>query len=292
MQSKRDKLTIQGVGKLSLHQIKPDIEHLYIEHQKFQATISLHGGQVLTYVPRNQQPVLWLSRNSVYDNQKAIRGGIPICFPWFGPKENCPQHGFARNMLWKLTTYDMTPEQVVIKLELEGEKLLPEWPYKFQLIQTLIFADNFTQKLEVRNLDQQAFEISYALHSYFNVSNPEKTSIPDLNSVVFTEQGADDIQCSPVDVNDCVGPIDRNYVSDDSINILDSGYERVVSVQKKNSNHWVLWNPGQELANKMADVHPHGEQEYVCLEAAQLTPISVLPQETYSFEQTIRISIL
>ncbi|WP_371186387.1 D-hexose-6-phosphate mutarotase [Thalassotalea maritima] len=260
-----------------------------IEHQLAQASFSLYGGQVLTWQPIGQAPVFWLSQTSALDGSKAIRGGVPICWPWFGPRENAPQHGFARNSLWQLSAIEISAEQVMIELSLGGERQSPCWDNAFDLKQRLIFAETFTQELQFTNLSQHSCEVTDALHSYFLVSAPQHVAIPELNPCMYDDKITGTENNPPHDVFSCQGPIDRVYYHEGSVTLIDKGMRRAIEIKKSNSEQTVLWNPDHHIASTMTDVHPGGETEFVCVEPANTEAQSVAAGARLSMSQTILV---
>jgi len=272
-------------------------EGLSISHPHCLALISLYGGQVLSFKPAGHKDVLWLSEEACYQSGKAIRGGIPICWPWFGANDKqtsevkSSNHGFARQLCWQVDTLDADERGVTIALVLSGENQHPFWPNAYQLRQTLFFGESFKQTLSMTNLSQQDAQYTAALHSYFGVSNPGMVNLDTLTGVNYSDKLTDVSSIQQQSVS-CIGEIDREYHSSDKMVIVDNDWQRQIEIVSDNCQQWVLWNPGAELANTMADIHVDGEQEYVCLEAAN-TQWQALPAgETVIISQEIRVSNL
>ncbi|QDP02057.1 D-hexose-6-phosphate mutarotase [Thalassotalea sp. PS06] len=253
----------------SVHQqvINGKLVYLTISHKLCEAKVSLFGGQVVSWQPNGHREVFWLSKKSAFDQSRPIRGGIPICWPWFGPLVNETSHGFARNSDWQLGDIQLNPDGVVVQLSL-GKSTHPNWQGTFQLIQTLQFSDTFSQALTMKNLSAEAQNLSFALHSYFAVSDPELVTIPSLADSTYENKVSGLKQCQQVGQASGLGPVDNIYQNSKSATLIDKGWGRAIEINKSNANQWVLWNPGPETAAGMADVHQHGEQEFVCLEAA------------------------
>ena len=267
---------------------------LSISHRHCQATVSLYGGQTLSFKPTNHQELLWLSEQASYQTGKAIRGGIPLCWPWFGANdkqetgEKSANHGFARQLPWQIEHIVADENGVTVTLNLAGNNHHPLWPNAYKLTQTLFFGKSLKQTLAMTNLSQENAEYCAALHSYFTVSNPENVSIDTLTGVSYDDKltGKSNVQHQGVS---CVGEIDRVYHNSDKMIIIDKGWQRKIEISSDNCQQWVLWNPGTELANTMADIHAGGEQEYVCLEAAN-TKWQALPAgETVTISQEIKV---
>jgi len=260
--------------------LSQDLPALVIKHPKVKAKISLYGGQVLSWQPDGEKEIFWLSKLATFEQDKAIRGGIPLCWPWFGThpnddKNQAGNHGFARTQLWQLDTINISEQGVEIQLDWQGAKMNNLWPFTCQLKQTLFFGQSFKQSLQMTNLSASDAYYTAALHSYFSVSSPKNIKIAALALASFDDKLTGQL-CQPQSLENGVGPIDRVYHSNSVMNIVDSGLQRTIEIQASNIKQWVFWNPGVELAQKMADIHPSGEQEFVCLEAAN-TEMQLLP---------------
>jgi len=279
-------------GDISLSTINTEILCLNISHQACQAKVSLYGGQVLAWQPNEQKPVFWLSKEAVFQQGKAIRGGIPLCWPWFGnfmvAGENVGAHGFARQSQWQLSDYKLVEQGVYITLTLENKQCHPHWPYAFTLTQKLFFGAEFRQSLMIQNNSEQTFDYCVALHSYFAVSSPEKVEIPTLTHISFDDKLTAEHSAGETNVS-CVGPVDRIYHSSKKMQIIDPNWQRTLNIESENSQQWVLWNPGKETADTMADIHTGGENEYLCLEAANTHWQTVNAGNTASISQKISI---
>lgn len=276
-------------GSVTLQPLGDGLEQLAINHQRCIARLSLYGGQVLSWQPKGEEEVFWLSNDSLYQQGKAIRGGIPLCWPWFGGYKDAGNHGFARQVNWQVQQIAITESAVNIELVWQGENQHKLWPHKVKVTQTLKFGDSFKQTLTIENLSSSDIEFTSALHSYFNVSHPDKAQVPALNDVEFdcklTKHKAVNDQ-----LTNLVGPIDRIYYSNSAMEIVDSGLARTIVITPDNVKNWVLWNPGRDTANTMADVHCGGENEYVCLEAANTDWQKLVAGNSVSMGQSIRIA--
>ncbi|MCP4986173.1 MAG: D-hexose-6-phosphate mutarotase [Colwellia sp.] len=276
---------------------KSTLNGLDICHAHCQATLSLYGGQVLSFKPNGHKDVLWLSDNAQYQTGKAIRGGIPLCWPWFGEndkqssRQKADKHGFARQLPWQIESTAADESGVTLILVLKGENQHPLWPNAYQLTQTIFFGKSFKQSLAMRNLSEKDAQYSTALHSYFTVSQPKNVTIDALTGVTFDDKltGRSSQQSQAVS---CIGEIDRVYHSRDKMTLIDHLWQRKIEVSNHNCQQWILWNPGTELANTMADIHSGGEQEYVCLEAANSTWQELPAGETVTISQEIEVTNL
>lgn len=265
-------LTENEFGQVLQIKLSQDIFALVIEHSKSKAKVSLYGGQVLSWQPRGEKEVFWLSKNAIYKQGKAIRGGIPLCWPWFGkhPNDidnNAGNHGFAREQIWQVDDITISKQGVEVCLSWCGVNMTDLWPFACQLKQRLFFGRSFKQTLAMKNLSESDSYYTGALHSYFYVSSPENIKVAALAQASFDDKLTGQL-CQPQGLENGVGPIDRIYHTSDVMTIADSQWQRTIELKSKNTKQWIFWNPGVELANNMADIHSSGEQEFVCLEAA------------------------
>ncbi len=285
------------VSTVSKAAIADGIDGLIIKHDVCQASVSLYGGQVINYQPSGHKPVLWLSESSSYQKGKAIRGGIPLCWPWFGKNDKqsveeaktkpAGNHGFARQATWQIEDISADEDALTLVLVFQGVNRHLLWPNTFQLKQTLVFGTSLIQTLAMTNLSNVDAQYTGALHSYFSVSNPKNVTVPVLEQIKFDDKltaTSNNVQA----LKDCRGPIDRIYYSGGRATLVDKGWRRKIEIST-NCAQWVLWNPGEELANTMADIHNNGEREYICLEAANTQWQSLSSGQTVTMNQKIKI---
>lgn len=286
-------------GQADLFQYSDDIQAIKFDHQNSKGAVSLHGGQVLSWQPKGQQQVFWLSENSHYSSSSAIRGGIPLCWPWFGGDVKsvsgeivkASNHGFARQSLWHLDDISISAENVTIVLSLAGQQYSSFWPSAFKLTQKLVFATEFQQTLTMANLSEHSVEYTGALHSYFCVGDPEQVTVNELDLYRYDDKLTGQQHQLSTLVH-CMGPIDRIYHDNQSKTIIDNKWKRTITIDSVNCQQWVLWNPGREAVASMADMHQGSEQEFVCLEAANTQWQKIASQESVSISQRVSIEAL
>lgn len=144
-----------------------DLPVLVIAHPKVRAAVTLQGAHLLAWQPAGEKPVFWLSEKSAFTEGKAIRGGVPICWPWFGPAGE-PAHGFARVLPWTLSAHDENDDSVMLTLVLESNAQTKKlWPHDFTLLARFRFGERCEIELEAHG----EFEATAALHSYFAVED-------------------------------------------------------------------------------------------------------------------------
>jgi len=269
-------LVKNNFGQVQQVKLSSDLSALIIEHKNTQAKVSLYGGQVLSWQPTDEKEVFWLSKNSAFEQRKAIRGGIPLCWPWFGVHPNDSEnkegnHGFARCQLWQIDNIDINEQGVEVSLSWQGKNMSDLWPLACRLSQVLFFGQSFSQVFTMTNLSESDAYYTGALHSYLSVSAPENAAITELVKAPFDDKLTGNT-CTPqplaTPLANGIDPVDRVYHSNKAMNVVDSYWQRTIQLETINTKQWVFWNPGVELANNMADIHERGEQEFICLEAA------------------------
>ena len=283
-------------GKVELCALGEGLQQLKISHIACNASLSLYGGHVLSWQPTGEKEVFWLSDDSLYQQGKAIRGGIPLCWPWFGAFQSGDgkiggNHGFARQVLWQVDHVLIGEYNVEIVISWQGKQQHDLWPHHAKVVQRLVLGEEFEQSLTIENLSSQSFEFTGALHSYFAVGHPENVQIDQLNKSRFdckitglTEQ--QDI------LENCVGPIDRIYNNHETMEVIDTGLARKIVIEPQQTEQWVLWNPGKEIAQSMKDIHLDGENQFVCLEAACTKWQRIEPTSKQTISQRISVHAL
>lgn len=258
------------------------------------AIVSLHGGQVLDYTPRGQRPVLWVSSKAVFAGGKAIRGGIPVCWPWFGPHRGnaeLPAHGFARNALWEVAATDGGGQATSISLALHpAEAMRALWPHAFSLTIKVTLAEALQVALSARNTGESPVTCTAALHSYFAVSDINSVQITGLEGVQFRDQLDGDrikVENGPIRFS---GETDRVYrcTTGDCV-IEDSGWGRAVRVAKSGSRSTVVWNPWFAKAARMSDFGDAEFRDMVCVETANADDdaVEIGPGRTHTLATSV-----
>jgi len=265
-----------------------EIDIIQIDNAACSAEISLFGGHVLHWQPSGHKPVLWMSENAIYDGKTALRGGIPVCWPWFGPIDGKGRHGLVRDRHWTLDTYTEAPQYTELQLSIELSEQDNPWPHPNKLIMQLRLGETLEQTLSVHNNSDAPLCFAYALHNYFHTSKPENIQIDILNNAIFDDSISGETQ--QVDRGDTVygGPIDRIYLNNETATLTDRAFGRHITIEKFGSQNWVLWNPGPE-AQSMKDVHKNGEQQFLCFEVANTGDIILSPESLLKVGQCIRV---
>jgi D-hexose-6-phosphate mutarotase len=261
-----------------------------IENAAATARITPHGGHVLDFRPRSQAAsVLWLSDCSWYESGKPIRGGIPICWPWFGMHPDDPSkpaHGFARLMEWTLKSIERpndTETRVVMEL-FDSPFSLSLWPEPFLLRLTVEISETLRCRLDMENRGENPVNITTALHTYFDIGNIRETRVLGLDGLKYLDSLTKNwhVQDGAVAF---ASETDRIYVdAPASCQILDPSRSRILHVRSEGSRANVVWNPWIDKSKRMPDF---GDEEYngmVCVETAatRQNPVTIGPGETAS----------
>jgi glucose-6-phosphate 1-epimerase len=267
--SLRDQLRfVQGPGGF------PFIE---VRNTHAAATVSLYGGQVLSFQPREAcADALFVSEQALYATGKAIRGGVPICWPWFGPDPEGLRrsaHGFARTQLWTVHgTAAMATGATRITLGLaDSEQTRAIWPHGFALTLEITVGPTLCLALTTRNTGVQPFAITQALHSYFDVGDVAQTTVSGLDKCRYIDKaaganGAAKTQQGEVHFE---AEVDRIYANPPAeLTVLDSAGQRAIHIASTGSRTAVVWNPWAQIAAGMSDLKDDAFQRFVCVETA------------------------
>ncbi len=245
-----------------------------IANSQATASIALQGAHLFSWIPRGARPVIWVSAEAHFEKGKPIRGGIPVCWPWFGnhPSDpSLPAHGFARTSSWKvIQTEALKDGSTLIVFSLiakdEHNRL---WPYSCDLEIHYIIGESLKVDLVTRNTGESDITISDALHTYFAVSDVRNISINGLEGCSYLDKVDNEIpRKKQVGAVHFAGEIDRIYLqsSDDCV-IDDPGLQRRIRISKLNSDSTVVWNPWIEKSGKMDDMGQNGYLNMVCVES-------------------------
>ena len=263
---------------------KDGLKFIDINNVKADARIALQGAHVDWWKPKLiKDDVLWLSSNARYEKGRSIRGGVPICWPWFGehPTDNsfC-LHVFARVILWELIeSSDLKNGSTKIVLKMIPTKTVrKQLTYNFDLILTIVVGETLSLNLKTTNLSDSPFTISEGFHTYFYVSDIENVKVSGLENALFTDKNQNFRKGIERDSISLKLPIDKVYLnSSNECYLEDKKLKRVISIKKSNSDSLVVWNPGKEKANAMSDMGKKDEwRRMVCIETANTLENSVV----------------
>jgi len=266
-------------------QLQNGFKYMEINNVYASAKIALQGAHIWAYTPKDKSDLLWVSEASYFEEGKTIRGGIPVCFPWFGKHAtdaSLPQHGFARTSLWKLVKEVVQADgSTLVRLELrETAQSLKLWPYKFTLTLDVHIADSLSITMSIKNADEKAFEVGTALHTYLHISDVEDVNIDGLQNTSYFDAltQSTQIQKDPLQIDK---EIDRVYTVSNRVSMSDKHH--TINIEPQGSNTLVVWNPWKKKSASMGDMTKDGYKTMLCLETANAREDVrvVKPQETH-----------
>jgi glucose-6-phosphate 1-epimerase len=272
------------------------------------AIISLHGAQLLSWVPAGQNEVFWLSPRALPE-PAAIRGGVPVCWPWFasqGMPIGAMSHGPVRNRLWEVAATDhgdFADANQPLRITLTPTPALtPDDPLcryaaGLQVSLSVELGDTLTQTLTTHNWGEQPFVLTEALHSYFAVTDARHVQISGLESRPYDCKLSGAQNASHAGIWQLDQACDRVYQQDPlstehGYTLIDPAGGRQVHITTQGSQSVVVWNPGAEAANKMADVSDAAWHHFVCIEVANAGAdrIALAPGGQHTLTQTIAVT--
>jgi glucose-6-phosphate 1-epimerase len=238
------------------------------------AVVAVQGAQVLSWRSAGQtDDVLWLSPVAKLGTSKAVRGGVPICWPWFGPHRSDPKrpaHGFVRTATWRVLGSAASASRARLVLAFDTATVDPAiWPHTARAEIEITVGETLTIALSTDNLGPEPFQLTEALHSYLAVGDVGQVVVTDLAGRTYIDQidgNARRIQRGAIQFT---GEVDRIYQgSPDDVVITDRSLGREIRVSKSGSSSTVVWNPGPEKAQRLGDMGEDGYRRMLCIETA------------------------
>ncbi len=281
--------------RLSIEAGKGDIPVVVIENAQASAIISLQGAHLLSWIPTDDDEVIWLSKAAKFAMGKSVRGGIPICWPWFGPHgshNDYPAHGFARTVMWQVTkSRALSADETQITFQLDSRQLAaelqPMWPQATVVEYCLTIGKTLSMDLTTYNHSDETITIGEALHTYFQIKDVSETSVSGLEGSDYLDK-VDDFkrktQNGPITIN---SEVDRIYLNTTNVNVIDDRQRRII-IKKEGSHSTVVWNPWQATAAKMGDLGNDGYRKMLCVESANAAENTV--QVSAGGQHTMRVT--
>lgn len=259
-------------GQVSFVAGRGEMPEVQISNALGEAAIGLQGAHILSYQAKEQQPLIWMSEEARFAPGKSLRGGIPVCWPWFGPHDSdssLPAHGPARTSMWQPVAAEaMVDGRTRVSFELIQDERLREicgHPLDVQLQVTV--GSSLHLQLETTNRGRMPFTLGQALHTYFLVGDVRLAHVDGLDGCTYidkVDQGQQKQQHGVVTISE---ETDRIYLeTDDSQEIVDPVMGRKIVIQSMGSHSTVVWNPWEATAQKMEDLGPDGYLNMLCVE--------------------------
>jgi glucose-6-phosphate 1-epimerase len=283
----------EALGRVTFLDGQNELPMLEISTAWSTAEVYLHGAHVTQFKKKNEPPLLFLSQCSRFTEGQPIRGGIPVVFPWFGPREGLGQHGFARVKSWDLKEFTPAPDgSVSVRLRLPDCPEASAFP-PFSAEYVITVNQSLTLQLIVTNQSKDAeFTFENCLHTYFDVADVTAISIRGLKGATYLDKTASFLEKTEAnDVLRIASEVDRIYQnSTGPVEILDPRRGRRVRVEKQGSASTVIWNPWITKSRQMPDF---GDEEYehmVCVESGNVASSSISLPPGGSSTLTVKLS--
>jgi glucose-6-phosphate 1-epimerase len=261
-------------GQLAFVSGKGGLPMIQVNSPKAKASISIHAGQVLSFRPSSEpEDVLFLSDKAYYQDNKAIKGGAPVCWPWFGADpegKGRPGHGFVRNRPWNVVATEAKANgDIKIALGLvDTPETRAIWPHSFVLTQEIVISDALNLSLITCNVGKENFSITQAFHTYFKVGDIKQAKVLGLEDCDYIDKaGGGNAQKHQSGAVTIESEVDRIYL--DAGNILtidDSALNRRIQITSEGSKTAVVWNPWEKVSREMADLEDTDYRRLLCVE--------------------------
>jgi len=303
LQQLTDHFAIPGV--LSFFENEHNLLGVAITTPACTAQIYLQGAHLTAWQPAAQKPVLFLSERSLFTPGKAIRGGIPIIFPWFGtrtataksPRTDSPSHGFARTAEWQLAFAALAGDDLRLTLTLGPSETSRALGFdNFHVAYEIVLGAELRLQLTITNLAETPLHFEEALHTYLSVGDAQQISIIGLSDTEYIDKTDGFTRKRQKETPlTLTGETDRPYLNSlNPVIVDDPVLQRRITIDKSNSKTTVVWNPWSEEAAKLADMTPNGWLEMICIETANVADnaITLPPQQSHTMEAHIFVEAM
>lgn len=261
-----------------------------------EARLSLEGGHVLSWMPAGAGEQLYLSPRSEFVPGKAIRGGVPVCFPQFAERGPLPKHGFVRTMLWELVSQEQGKDDALAVLRLrDTDATRAIWPHAFELeLSVRVSGRVLDIELACENTGDTPLSFTTALHTYLRVRDLDAVSVEGLSGLRYFDsvKQAEALQRMDLLLTGEKGvlDLDRIYFGVKERPLVVTEDRRQLVITQQGFDDAVVWNPGPERCAKLADMPAEGWSEMLCVEAATVgIPVQLPPGETWVGRQSLNL---
>lgn len=272
-------------GHLSFREIEPGWVVADIANARGECTVALQGGHITHFCAVGQAPLIWVSERAKFSTGKAIRGGVPICWPWFGPSVQTPPgpaHGIARTAVWQvLEAKALADGRTFLRLGLpDTPTARAQWPHPSSAELEITVGNTLTVTLVTRNTGTQNIVVGEALHTYFAISDVANISVSGLDGCDYLDKvdaGVRKTQHGPIQIE---SEVDRIYLNTSHDCLIDDrGWQRRIRIASEGARATVVWNPWLEKTSQMDDMAPEAYRRMVCVETANAADhlLTVLP---------------
>ena len=285
---------IPGIAKLvEGHAGLPAVR---IQSPEVSGEIYLHGAHVTSWKPAGAEEVLFVSSKAKWQNGAAIRGGVPVCFPWFSERAEdptSPAHGLVRTKAWQLEAITHADSNVTVALSTAADaETKRSWLGNFHLLFCATFGEQLRLELIVTNHGDLPFRFEEALHTYYRVGNVETARVHGLNGVAYSDKTAGKKEKNQHGKLEFTGETDRVYRKTSSaVEIEDAVLRRRILISKEDSRDTVVWNPWSAKAKAMTDLGTDEWRQFLCVETCNVGDNAVTLGEAQAHTMSALISV-
>lgn len=259
------------------------------------ARIYLHGAHLTHFQPAGNDPSLFLSSKSTYKPGKAIRGGVPVIFPWFGDRGDGLMHGLVRTRTWEVRSVERQADQTVeiVLANGDSEDLLSIWPHRFEAQMRFGIGRDLSMTLAIANRSSDAFSFESALHTYYAVSDVRNVSLNGLQGVEYLDKNLDlkRVRETSSSIRPS-GAMDRVYVnSPGALSIEDRAAARRIVIETRGAKTTVVWNPWADNIANFADLSADDWTKFLCVETANAKDnvATLAPGDVHEMSAAVRV---
>jgi glucose-6-phosphate 1-epimerase len=297
LQRLNDRFAIPGVAQIVAG--SGGLAKVRVTSAAAEAEVYLHGAHLTSWIPAGAKQVIFLSDKAQFQDGKAIRGGVPICFPWFNAKADnpkAPSHGFVRTKAWDIESITHEGNAIAVALSTSSDESTRKWwPYDFHLVQKITISNCLLMELTVSNTGTGPFTFQEALHTYYHVGSVREVRLAGLNGASYLDNADGLAKKVQHGDNSFTQRTDNAYFDTSAeVRLTDSSLRRRLSIAKKNSLSTVVWNPWAELAQGMADLGAEEWEEMLCVETANIhaNAVTVQPNDQHTMTAVVQAETL
>ncbi len=275
-----------------------------IENAHGSATLTTFGATLLGYRPKDGTDVLWVSDTAVYDGKKPVRGGVPVCWPWFGPYDPSALgpdpsdafkkgHGIARYSVWDVESVEAVGDATrVVFLLSPDDEIRKAWPLDFSLRLQVTLGESLEMTLKGENRSDRDWQVSEAFHTYFGVAEADGLVVRGLDGTAHIDKLADGQRGVQSGEARMTTPMEQVFVGNTgTLAIDDQGHGREIVIERENSATTVLWNPGPEGVKAFADMPDDQYRKTACVEVANALDDAYALPAGAAHAMTVRLSV-
>jgi len=280
----------EGDGGLARVEIASPLAH---------GNMYLHGAHVTSWRPDGQEEALFLSSKSRWEDGQAIRGGIPICFPWFRGKADDPQapaHGVVRTRSWQLHSILENDSGVAVTMFIESDEQTRRWwPADFRLVHRATFGSELKLELVCINTGNTPLHFEEALHTYNRVAEVGTVRLQGLDDTRFLDNTDSNKEKTQIGEVTIASPTDNAFMNtQNTVDLLDLKLRRRIRLQKANSSTTVVWNPWRDGASRLRDLGEGEWEQFLCVEASNImgAAVTLAPGQEHAITAVLSVATL